>query len=302
LAPTVLALACAIGGMMVAPPARADVEDVARPPSRVEWNKAWPRFRWWEYVGTAAFGAGTLYLTETSGVPERPSWQGGALFDDGVRGWLRAETREGRMRAGAVSDVFWLGGSAYPFVIDLPVALLAHRQPQVAWQMLMMNLEAYAVAGFINRAMHFNVGRTRPSYDECAKNPAYDELCGSSGNNAAFPSGHTLGIATAAGLTCVHHRYLPLYGHPAADASACVAMSLGTAITAITRVIADRHHTTDVLAGATIGFAAGYALPWLLHYRTRPGWGAEKQATWRRPVLIPYGGTTQLGIGLVGTL
>jgi membrane-associated phospholipid phosphatase len=271
------------------------------PPAGVVWDPRWPRFRAWEYAGTAAFGATTWYLSRDGGPPERPAWKGGVLFDDSVRGWLRAETPEGRARAGKVSDTLWLGGSAYPFVVDLPLVLLVHRQPDVAWQMLMMNLEAYAVAGFLNRVMHFNLGRARPSYDECQQDARYDALCGSTGNNAAFPSGHTLGIATAAGLTCVHHRYLPIYGHRAVDTSACVVMSLATAVTAVTRVMADRHHTTDVLAGATIGFAAGYALPWLLHYRGGSGTGAEKGAL-RHPVFLPYAGATELGAALVGTL
>jgi membrane-associated phospholipid phosphatase len=35
------------------------------------------------------------------------------------------------------------------------------------------------------------------------------------------------------------------------------------------RLVGDRHYTTDVLAGAAIGLAAGYAMPTFLHYRAR---------------------------------
>jgi membrane-associated phospholipid phosphatase len=162
-----------------------------------------------------------------------------------------------------------------------------------------MNLEANAVAGFINNALFYQVGRGRPSYVGCAADPGYDPLCGGTGNNASFPSGHVLGIATAAGLTCVHHRYLPLYGHPAADAGACALMSLATVITGATRVIADRHYASDVAVGATIGFLGGYGLPWLLHYRT--GADAERPAT-RHVFLLPFAGGRSVGIGVAGLL
>jgi membrane-associated phospholipid phosphatase len=170
------------------------------------------------------------------------------------------------------------------------------------WQVGMMDLEAFAVAGFLNRAIMFGVGRARPSVPSCAADPAYDELCGSSSNNASFPSGHTLGVATAAGLTCVHHRYLPIYGSTAADRAACVAMVVATAATAVTRVMSDRHWASDDVAGAAIGFGAGYGLPWLLHYRYGAPRPASAPEAWQQPLLVPMASTTTLGVALVGLL
>jgi membrane-associated phospholipid phosphatase len=196
-----------------------------------------------------------------------------------------------------VGDVLWLSGTAMPFVIDLPVVLLAHRQPQVAWQLLMMDLEANAVAGFITDALFVSSGRGRPSYPRCATDPNYDSLCGLTANNASFPSGHVLGIATAAGLTCIHHKYLPLYANRAADAGVCGFMVLATAVTGVTRVVADRHYASDVVVGAAIGFGAGYGLPWLLHYRA----GAEAPDA-SHVFLVPFGGSRSVGVGIVGAL
>jgi membrane-associated phospholipid phosphatase len=282
----------------------ADPADPADPSDRpirkpLEWNPAWPRFRLWEYGGTAALGVGALLYERSHHAPDQPHWSGGILFDGAARSWLRASSPEGRATAQHLSDRLWLAGTAYPFVIDLSVALFAHRQPAVAWQMAMMDLEAYAVTGFLNRVLEFEVGRARPSREECAANPDYDQLCGSSSNNASFPSGHTLGIATAAGLTCVHHRYLPLYGNPVADAAPCVLMTVATATTGVARIVGDRHHASDVLVGAALGFGVGYTLPWLLHYRH--GSRLEEKDE-RRTVLLPWAAPGGVGAAVVGVL
>lgn len=280
-------------------PRRASAEEEVGKPPRVEWNPRWRRFQWWEYGATPILGAASIYLHYEAPLPAQAKWQGDNAFDDTVRGWLRADTAAGRAQAGTVSDVLWWGGTAMPFVVDVPVVLLVHRQPQLAWQVLMMDLEANAVAGFINNALFYEAGRGRPSHADCAVDPSYDPLCGGTGNNASFPSGHVLGIATGAGLTCVHHRYLPLYGNSTADAGACGIMIAATAATGVARLVADRHYTTDVLAGGAIGFAAGYGLPWLLHYRARADDGGPEPG---HVFLIPFGGTQSVGLGVVGAL
>jgi membrane-associated phospholipid phosphatase len=275
--------------------ARAEADPAPRAP--LTWSPEWPRFRLWEYAGTAALGVTGLIYDLNRQPPAEPHWGGPILFDTAVRGWLRGRTPQARANAQRLSDRLWLGGSAYPFVIDLPVALLVRRQPGIAWQMTMMDLEAYAVTGFLNRLLEFQVGGARPSAADCRTNPHYDELCGGSSNNASFPSGHTLGIGTAAGLTCVHHHYLPLYGHPAADGGACVLMSALTAATGVARLVGDRHHATDVLFGAALGFGAGYGIPWLLHYRhgARAATGAEGA----HALLLPWAAPSTVGAALM---
>ena len=69
-----------------------------------------------------------------------------------------------------------------------------------------------------------------------------------------------------AGLTCVHHQHLPLYGGGVADLAPCLAMigvSLGTGVA---RIMGDRHWASDVLTGWTVGALSGYVLPSVLHY------------------------------------
>jgi membrane-associated phospholipid phosphatase len=283
-------------------PQRAGAAEDGRRKARVEWSARWPRFRVWEYVGSAVLGVGAFVVHYYDPPPAQPYWQGRNAFDDAFRGWLRVDTRDGRTLAGDVSNVLWLGGTVEPFVIDLPVVLLAHHQPGVAGQLLLMDLEATAVSSFVNNALLFETGRARPSYRGCLADPTYDKLCGTPGNNVSFPSGHVMSVATAAGLTCVHHRYLPLYGNDVADAGACVFMSLATLVTATARIMSDRHNASDVIVGGGLGFAIGYGLPWLLHYRTGAGPDEPAGADRRGIVLVPLGAPGTLGMGVVGVL
>jgi membrane-associated phospholipid phosphatase len=297
----VVASALLVGAVLAAGGgARADEPPVKPPPApRVEWRPEWPRFRPWEYGASAALGLGSLYLRAyTSRAPSSTYWQGRNVVDDTLRGWFRLDSRAGRERASVVSD--WLVGSGVvlTFAVDLPVALFAHHEPGVAWQLLLMDLEVNAFAGFVNNLLFYTVGRGRPGLDDCRTNPNYDVLCGMAENNVSFPSGHTLTIATAAGLTCVHHRYLPLYGSVAADRGAC-ALALGlTVATAVARLMSDRHFASDTLIGGAIGFGSGYGLPWLLHY----GAGLAPEPDARHVAVVPWAGPRAAGLGVMGAL
>jgi membrane-associated phospholipid phosphatase len=46
-------------------------------------------------------------------------------------------------------------------------------------------------------------------------------------------------------------------------------MVLATSVS-VARVMKDRHWSTDILAGATIGTLSGWAVPRFLHFRGRP--------------------------------
>jgi membrane-associated phospholipid phosphatase len=264
------------------------------PSPSVEWT--WPRFRWWEYAGTTGVYVADVWVRFEEPPPDHPRWIGQNPFDDTIRGWLRGGTLQTRQDAVKASDWLSWTGTAYPFAIDLPVALLAHREPGVMWQLLMMDLEANSVAGLINNSLFHFAGRGRPSTPDCAANPGYDALCGDASNNASLPSGHVLTIATAAGLVCVHHRYLPLYGSEAADAGACVLLSAATVATGVARIVADRHFATDMLIGAAIGYGSGYGLPWALHYRYGRALDGERPAV----SVLPLAGPSTLGLSLVG--
>jgi len=266
--------------------------------ARVEWDPSWHRVRLWEYPAIAGVYAVDWYVRYHEPPPDRPSWEGNNAFDDTIRGWLRASSYQGRHVAMKVSDDLVFAGSAFPFAVDLPVVLFVHRKPDVMWQLLMMDLEANAVAGVINNTLFHYGGRARPNTQSCNHDPSYDPFCGSPGDNASFPSGHVLTIATAAGLVCIHHRYLPIYSSDAADTGSCVLMSAATVATGIARIVSDRHFATDVLSGALIGFGSGYGLPWLLHYRTNDTHGAGKAGP--SIALLPMAGPGLLGLSVAG--
>lgn len=264
----------------------------------VSWHEEWPRFRSWEYGGTILLGATSYYVRFYLLGSNEVKWQGANAFDDGIRGWLRARSVGGRTLADKLSWVFSVHDQLLPFAFDLPIALV-RGSPDVTWQMAMMDAEAYAVTSLVNNLLFYTVGRGRPSSPDCAANPNYDPTCGM-GAGSSFPSGHVVFAATGAGLTCVHHRYLPLYGAPNLDAAACGIALTALAGTAITRVVSDHHYATDTLTGAAIGLAGGVGLPWILHYRT--GEAVTRQAHPGPVVVLPMSLSGAVGVSVAGIL
>jgi membrane-associated phospholipid phosphatase len=92
------------------------------------------------------------------------------------------------------------------------------------------------------------------------------ETSGLGDDYKSFYSGHAAATATMAGLTCVHHRHLPLYGGGFPDLVPCLIMSGIAIVTGVTRIVADRHWASDVVIGWGVGAVSGYVLPSWLHY------------------------------------
>jgi hypothetical protein len=76
------------------------------PPNTVvlPWRTEWRAFDTVEYIATAALIAGWAIVEFAVEPREDPRWSGGILFDDAARDALVSETREGRNRAGRISD------------------------------------------------------------------------------------------------------------------------------------------------------------------------------------------------------
>jgi membrane-associated phospholipid phosphatase len=229
--------------------------------------------------------------------------RGGVLFDNAVRDALVLDSREGRDRAASYSDLPYLGMLAFPLLVDTALVTWGiHGSGDVALEMLAMNLEAYAVAGGIALTLQ-KLGRVRPAEKGCRVDPGYSGKCDNqTALNQSFMSGHTAIAFAGAGLTCAHHRHLPLYGGGLPDLAICVLGLTAASATGVLRIMSDDHYASDVLLGAGLGVLSGYLLPEWLHY----GFGDGQAARRALPVFHPEGSTfvavvaPQLGASYVG--
>jgi membrane-associated phospholipid phosphatase len=265
----------------------------ARAADKLEWK--YQRFTAPEAVATSALllGTGAIILF-TSEKP--PAWSSTIFLEDPVRDALRGETRSSRSRAAFIGDMTYYA-SAYTYVVDVvATAWIGRRSGDVAAQMAFINTEAFALTGFLSFLSNATIRRERPYVQTCegATGETFPD-CKLGGKSESFFSGHTGIAATAAGLTCAHHKHLPLYGGGAGDVIACAATIAGAFVTGYTRLVADKHYLFDVVTGAALGFPIGYLVA-SYHY-ARP---VEARATtW---VITPTASATSLGLGVVGLL
>lgn len=185
-----------------------------------------------------------------------------------MRTRLRIGTQIGRDRARDASDVLLALGINHLVVDSLVVTWWGHGSADVAWEMAMMDIEALTFNAMLNGVVAGLTSRERPYHERCG-DPyvARTDDCTDNKRYRSFYSGHTSTSFTIAGLVCMHHAQLPIYGGGAPDMLACSSSFLFASAVGLLRVVSDQHYTTDVLTGAAIGTATGLGLPWLLHYR-----------------------------------
>lgn len=268
----------------------------------LRWQPEWRRVNLFEGLALIPLG-GLLWAIETQWTPpSKPKWQGGILADDFARDLLRGETPGLQRTAAKVSDLLFIGGVLAPILIDLGVVTLGiHRKPDLAWQMFLIDMQSLFLAGLVSLSAEHGVGRGRPFVEDCGpdgvvrdeQGRSYQQ-CGSTSDTKSFFSGHASATATVAGLTCIHHQHLPLYGGGIADLAPCLVTIAVSVSTGMGRIIADRHWTSDVLLGWSVGALSGYFLPALIHY----GWSdsAQLQVT---PLATLSGG---FGLNMIGKL
>lgn len=269
-------------------------------PSRaddLQWAPGWTRVGPGHLVGVG------LTLGMTAGAMQLPQaeagFDDGVLFDNFLREHLVLGSRRARGTAEAVGDVLYWGLFLYPPVIDIGVVTLAvHQSPDVAWQLLWMDAQAYGLAGLVSRVTQKLVGRQRSYNGECEHDPTYDDGCDDPGDrNQSFVSGHTAIAFTGATLMCAQHLRLDLYRNEAADALACSLGLAAASYVGYSRILADRHYATDVLAGVALGVASGWLVPELLYYHFGDGWSAE-----HRIAIAPAANASMIGVVAFGEL
>jgi membrane-associated phospholipid phosphatase len=245
----------------------------ADPPSQsqpLRWDEERPRFRPVEYALTGVVGASAIAMYFLLPPQREPRFIGGVLFDDSVRNALRVRSAAALKTVWALSDAVDVSLVALAFGLDSLAVPLLRGSPDVAFQLGLMDAEAYAFSSVLTIGLYDSVGRARPSYEDCRRDPSFVG-CNVS-PTASFPSGHTNEAFTAAGVSCANHAFVSIYGSALLDHLACARdLTLATA-EGLLRIIGDRHYATDVLAGAAIGFSFGYGFPTILHYtssRTR---------------------------------
>jgi len=272
------------------------------PPLR--WR--WQRFRTWEYPVTAVVLGGAIALRFAARAPSA-DWTGGILFDDWVQDHTAVQGIQARQSVKTMTDVFFYGSMGYRLVDSVLVPSLVWRSPDVAFQMSLIDLESFGLVAITLWGSQALFGRERPFAKRCG-DPAFaaSEACApdSSEHNRSFFAGHPAVVLTAAGLTCIHHAHLPLYGGGIADKSACGTMIAAAVVTGVGRVISEEHHASDLLVGYGVGVLAGFIMPEFLHYRLKsPSLADEPSAastTLVRTTLVPQIGPRDLGVGLHG--
>lgn len=295
-----LVLALAIALLCTSAPAAAAQNSVARYPltAPLSWRPEWHRFRPLEYAATAGLGVATIVGFSAVGQNETgPAVP--VLFDDAVRDALAIDSRSTRDSIVAKGNVLYLTSLAYPIIIDAGLfAGIVHGSAEVMAQMMLIDVQALALSGAIGIYTQKVIGRRRPFVEHCSADPNYDKDCGDPvARNQSFLSGHTVIAFTGAGLVCVHHAYLPLFGGGVGDTLACgVGLTAASAV-GLSRLVSDRHYATDVLYAAAVGLGSGWLMPWLLHYRGSAAQdsGKEAHASWV-PLVEPRSGGVELGV------
>jgi membrane-associated phospholipid phosphatase len=294
--PAAATVSPAAAGAAPAPVDATEPAAAAQPRRRIQWNERWHKFRPIEYVTTAATAVGDVLVFFVAKAADHPKWVGPILFDTPVRDALRLRTRSGIQ---AALDASYYAALITPLqtVIDSIVVPAADANLEVAWQLALMDAQAFALSGLVTASLYDVTGRARPSYAECKAGTSVDPLC-NAGAYASFPSGHTSAAMTGAGLLCAHHGALPLYGG-AWDAAACVESLTVATTVGVLRMMADRHYASDVLTGGAIGFVSGYGLPMLLHYWKKP-LGEVMNRDGVKVAITPGAGETPFGAQVLG--
>lgn len=282
-----------------AAPARADPPAELSP---VEWR--FRRSEPWEYAATAV-ALGTGFYLRFVASPRDANWTGGIFFDDRLRDAVAVKSPSNRLLVTRFTDLMFYGAMTYSFVDSVVVPGLGWGNWDTALQMVTIDLESFGFVALTLWGTQALLARQRPYVARCGEpGIAAAEDCrpDQAETNRSFYAGHPAVGMTAAGLTCVHHSHLPLYGGGAGDTLACGVMVGAALMSGFGRVVTEMHYPSDVLVGFGVGAFAGWALPELMHYAHPLVLSSGTSAPARvRAVLLPSWSEGQPGVSLIGT-
>jgi membrane-associated phospholipid phosphatase len=284
------------------PPVMFPPPVLERPKNDVYWHDEWPRFSMVELLVSISVTARNADLGNHLDGPRDALVKFQVpVLDVGVRNLLRGSGPSQRAGAKRISDVGFRVMVLAPYAVDVGLGALAiHENPDVAFQLALIDFEVLTLAGMTQLLGSRLTGRLRPSFYDKGCPP---EGCPRGDDFRSFLSGHAMATFTAAGLMCVHHEMIPLFGGGAPDTLACAWGISAATLVSTMRIVADEHWTSDVLLGAAVGWGFGYYLPKLLHFHTKQrakkmADGASSSFMW----MPTFAGTTEgATAGLAGT-
>jgi membrane-associated phospholipid phosphatase len=233
-------------------------------PTQIEWK--WARFSPWEYAITGTTAAGYLAIALAVPTPSTSYWGGPILFDKAADEAFVFKSRAGRRSASLASDILLGSLVGYSILDAFGLSWAITENFDVATQLLLLDLQSFAVTSLLTESTKHLVRRERSSNLHCHETNTNEEQCDKGTPHESFFSGHASMAFTAAGLICATHIYIPLYGSGLLDGLACATSLAAASVTGILRVASDDHYMTDVLVGAGVGFSSGFLLPMLLHF------------------------------------
>jgi len=239
----------------------------------IVWKDQWRPFELGDWIFTgASMGVAIAGIIIP---PAKDRWMGRNAFDNAVRNVLRPNEQSHRNVARDASDIFLMLSINQVLIDTLVVTWWGHDAETVAWNMALMDIEAIAFNTSLNQVVGGLASRERPYRVECdlLSDENLRRDCRGRKRFRSFYSGHTSTTFAVAGLTCMHHMQMPLYGGGIPDVIPCVGAFAIAGATGTLRIVADQHWATDVLAGAAMGTFSGLAIPYLLHY----GWGEPEE-------------------------
>jgi membrane-associated phospholipid phosphatase len=260
----------------------------------LEWREQWGRFGLGHGI-TLGVTLTTAFGVRFAHRPESPRWSRPILFDASIHDRISVSDAGRLERIALASDVLLISSALSTLLDATLVAGVRRDSPDAVGQMLGMNALSYSLTALLVATTKVGFARERPFATRrgCADDPEAPG-CGTTSRNMSFISGHSAMAFTGAALTCVQHRHMPLHESRAVGGTRC-ALSLGIATTtALLRVTADKHWTTDVIFGAAVGFLSGWLLPRLLYFRSRG------QAVTTVSLPLPYVAPNQGGLSYSG--
>ena len=190
-----------------------------------------------------------------------------------VDDWFRKGLRHGSTTPANVTSYALAFGAAPLSAAGLTIlaAMTDHRGNEALVDIVAV-AEGGLAAMLVTEILEPITLRTRPYVHAIADDGARAAVIAQTGAFHSFPAGHVVeafGLAAASGVVA------SMRGYRLAPLVWAGGLLLGVA-TAYTRMAADRHYFTDVLAGAAIGTVVGGGVPLLFHRPTR----GDRHAGW----------------------